>query len=92
MDFIVWDKLLHICLNGLSLGATELNSFILDCIKIGNKMGICSADGTFGKSKESTCQRKMKRTDVNKRKENTEYQRRQQRKKQIDKQLSSLFG
>ena len=54
-------------------------------------MGICTADGTFGKSKESICQRRMKRSDVNKRKENTEYHRRQQRKKQIDKQLSALF-
>ena len=37
-------------------------------------------------------QTKMERTDVSKRKENTEYQRRQQRKKQIDKQLSALFA
>ena len=92
MDIIVWDKLLHICLNGLSLGSDGLKSFIVDCIKIGNKMGICSADGTFGKNHQSTCQRKMKRQTVNKRKQNTEYQRRQQRQNQINQQLSSLFS
>ena len=83
--------MLQIVLNGPNLGTLELTKLLKDAIFIGNKMGICNADGTFGKSKESTASRKMNNLEVNKRKENTEYQKRMERKKLINKQMSQIF-
>ena len=90
MDIIVWDCLLQICLNGPSLGTKELISLIKEAISIGFRMGLCSADGTFGASDESVAMKRMKRRTVNARKDNTEYQKRKERKNLRDHQFGAI--
>ena len=38
---LLFGQILHLCLSGLPLRLSKLNSFVLDCIKIGNRMNSC---------------------------------------------------
>ena len=57
MYIVASDRLLHVCLNCLSLGPDGINSFIVDCSKIVNIMHI----RTFGIINQALCQIKMKK-------------------------------